>query len=267
MPGAFPLVKGTALRATKINSCGMPVAGPRNRLVTKGFVTATLTPVMRDAEDLEQVNAEGRVCVSDRTPPERRWYTAAIELCNVNPGLITMFTGWESVLDAADLPVGFRDSDVIESDYGIALEIWTSGKSEDDCGDAPTRDSVFTAPGSGRKYGYFLFGGTEWTLGDIAIGSTVATLTLTGRTIAMPWWGRGPYNVAAAEDGTAARLLVPTSAKEHLTVFRTPIAPPEPTEGNEPVALATSTIFTAPDFYYGGPADEPEADVAPPQAA
>src|SRR4051812_36839045 len=99
MPGSFPLVKGTALRATKINSCGMPVAGTRNRLVTKGFVTATLTPVNRDAQDLEQTNAEGRVCVSDRTPPERRWYTAAIELCNVNPGLITMFTGWESVLD------------------------------------------------------------------------------------------------------------------------------------------------------------------------
>lgn len=265
MAGAFPLVKGTRLRATRINACGMPIAGARNRLVTKGWVSLGLTPVMRDAQDLEQTNAEGRVCVSDRTPPERRWYTPALELCGVDPDVITMFTGWESVLDADDAPVGFRDSDVIESEAGIALEIWTSGKSEEDCADVPTKDSAFSAAGSGRKYGYFLFGGTEWTLGDITIGSTVATLTLTGRTIAMPAWGTGPYNVAADEDGDAVRLLEPTSTKEHLTVFRTPIAPPEPTDGA--VALATSTVFTAPNFYYGGPANEPAAVTAPAQVA
>ncbi|AYB70562.1 major tail protein [Mycobacterium phage Serendipitous] len=263
----FPLVKGTRLRATKVDSCGKPIAGPRNRLVTSGFVTLGLTAVMREAQDLTQDNAEGKECVSDRTAPERRWYTPALELCNVNPGLITMFTGWENLLDADDEVIGFRDQKEIESDYGIALEVWTSGKSEDDCGDIPTTDAALLDTSSGRKYGYFLFAGTEWTLGDITIGATVATLTLTGRTIAMPNWGKGPYNVQDDGTGTASRLLVPTSKKEHLTVFRTPIAPPEPTEGSQPVPLATSTVFVDPDFYYGGPAAEPAADVAPEQPA
>ncbi|ABD58334.1 major tail protein [Mycobacterium phage Orion] len=266
MPGIQP-VKGRRLRATKINSCGMPIAGPRNRLVTSGYVSLTLTPVMRDATDLTQDNAEGKECFADRTAPERRWWTPALELCNVNTGLLTMFTGWETLVDANDLPVGFRDQKEIESDFGVALELWSAGKMEEDCDEIPTSDDVLTDTSSGRSYGYFLFGGTEWTPGDITISGAVTTFTLTGRTIAMPAWGLGPYNVQEAANGTARRLLTPTSKKEHLTVFRTRIAPPDPTPGTEPVPLATSTLFTDPNFYYGGPDDEPAAVVAPAQSA
>ncbi|AYD82015.1 major tail protein [Mycobacterium phage Saguaro] len=265
MGATFPLVKGKTLRLTKINSCGMPIAGPRNRLVTNGYVSLGLTAVMRDATDLTQDNAEGKECVVDRTEPERRWYTPALELCNVDPDVVTMLTGWETVLDANDEVVGFRDDKKIESEFGVAFELWTSGKSEDDCPDIPDSDAILTQTGSGRKYGYFLFGGTEWVPGDITISAAVATLTLTGRTIALPHWGRGPYNVTHNAAGEPVRLLQPTSKKEHLTVFRTPLAPPEATDGA--VALATSTIFVDPDFYYGGPADEPAAETAPDQVA
>jgi hypothetical protein len=265
MAGSFPLVKGTRARFSKINACGMPVAGPRNRLVTSGYVSLGLTPVMREATDLTQDNAEGKECVTDRTEPERRWYTPALELCQVDPEVITMFTGWELLLDEDDNVVGFRDDKKIESDYGIAMELWTSGKSEEDCPEIPELDAALADVSSGRKYGYFLFGGTEWVPGDITISASVATLTLTGRTIAMSHWGRGPYNVQADAAGDAVRLLTPASKKEHLTVLRTPIAPPEPTDGA--VALGTSTIFVSPNYYYGGPAAEPPIDVAPPQAA
>ncbi|UYL88130.1 major tail protein [Gordonia phage Evaa] len=263
----FPIVKGTRLRATKINSCGLPIAGAANYLVTDGFVTASIEPVMKDAEELEQTNAEGKVCVKDRTPPERKYYNANLELCNVNTGLITMFNGWEQVLDWDDVPVGFRDQAEVEGDYGVALEIWTGGKADDDC-PTPTTDSIFSAASSGRKYGYLLLGGTEWTMGNIEIGAQVSTLTLTGISIAMPQWGRGPWNVAALDAaGTPGRLLQPTSAKEHITMFRTPVAPPEVTPGAQPCPLAIASLFTAPDFYFGGPANEPAADEAPEQAA
>lgn len=262
---AFPVVKGTRLRATKINACGMPVAGPGNRIVTKGFVSVGLTKVTKDAQDLTQENADGEICVQDRTPPVRRWYTPAIELCNVDPELITLLNGWQKVLDYEDNPIGFRDDPNVETDYGVALELWTGGRGDDDC-PTPEDDSIFSTGGTGRKYGYFLFGGTEWDLGDITIRAEVATFTMTGRTIAMPHWGRGPYNVAGTDAaGTPGRLLVPVGQKEHLTVFRTPVAPPEPTNGA--VSLQTSAIFTAPNYYYGGPANAPAADVAPEQAA
>ncbi len=265
MAGSFPLVKGKTLRLTKTTGCGMPVAGPRNRLVTNGFVSLGLTPVMRDATDITQDNAEGKECVVDRTEPERRWWTPALELCQVDPEVVTMITGWPLILDEDGNVIGFRDSKKIESDYAIAMELWTSGKSADDCPEVPTADAILTETGSGRKYGYFLFAGTEWVPGDITVAANLATLTLTGRTIAIPHWGKGPYNVQENAAGDAVRLLDATTKDEHLTVFRTGIAPPAATNGA--VALATSTVFTGTDYYYGGPADEPPIDVAPTQVA
>ena len=260
----FPVVKGVRARFTKINSCGRPIAGPANRLVTSGFVSVNLSPVMKDAEDLEQINAEGRVCVYDRTPPERKYFNTEIELCNVNTELIAMLTGWEQVLDHDDKAIGFRDQQDVESDYGVALEVWTGGRADGDC-PAPDEDSIFSTGGSGRHYGYFLLGGVEFTLGDISIEASVSTFTMSGITVAMPQWGRGPYNVAGTDAaGTPGRLLVPTSAKEHYTVFRTPVPPPEPTNGAVPLDITGK--FVAPNYYYGGPSNAPAADTAPDQA-
>ena len=265
MTGVFPVVKGVRLRATKINNCGLPVPGPRNRVVTDGFITATLTPVMRDAQELEQANAEGKICVADRTPPTRKWHTAEVNLCNVNTGLITLLNGWPQVLRYDDTPIGFQDQADVDGDYGVALEIWTGGKSEDDC-PVPSTDSIFSAPSSGKAYGYFLFGAVEFTLGPIEIGEQVSTFTLSGLTVAMSQWGRGPYNVAGTDAaGTPGRLLVPVGKDAHFTVFRTPVAPPEITTGGEPQALDIVGKFTAPDFYFGGPGNAPAADVAPEQ--
>jgi hypothetical protein len=263
----FPIVKGVRLRATKVNRCGLPIAGASNFMVTDGFVTAKIAAVMNDAKELEQVNAEGRVCVVDRTPPERKHYKVDIELCNVNTGLITMFNGWEQVLDYNDDAIGFRDQKTVDDDYGVALEIWTGGRSDDDCA-TQTTDSIFTAPGTGKKYGYLLIGATEFTLGDISVSAAVSTLTLSGISIAMPQWGRGPWNVAALDaNNTAGRLLEPLNEDSHYTFFRTPIEPPEPTVDQEPKALAISSIFTNPNYYFGGPASAPAANVAPNQPA
>lgn len=266
MPGIQP-VKGTRLRATKVNSCGKPIAGSRSRLVTNGYISVNLNPVMREAQDLTQQNAEGIDCFSDRTPPFRRWYTPAIELCNVNTGLLTMFTGWESLVDELAAAVGYRDSDTIESTYGVAIEVWTSGKMEDDCAVIPTTDATLSDASTGKSYGYFLFAGTEWAPGDIKISAAVSSFTLTGRTIAMPYWGHGPYNVQANSSGVARRLISATSNKEHLTVLRTPIAPPDPTPGHEPVALALASLFTGTNYYYGGPSNAAPIAIAPEQGS
>lgn len=261
----FPVVKGLALRATKTNNCGLPVEGPRSRLVTKGFVTVTASAVMNDAEELEQRNAEGKICVSDRTPPTRKHYNLVITLCNVNTGLITMFNGWEEILDHDDNAVGFQDQEEVDDQYGVVLEVWTGGRADSDC-PVPTLDSIFSQGSTGKNYGYLLVGGTEWVLGDIEIGASVSTFTLTGRSIAIPQWGRGPYNVAGTDaSGTPGRLLTPTNAKSHYYLFRTPVAPPEVTDGGNPVALDISGKFVGPNFYFGGPGNAPAADIAPDQ--
>lgn len=262
----FPVVKGLALRATKVNNCGLPISGPANRIVTTGFVTVTASAVMNDAEELEQKNAEGKVCVFDRTPPTRKYYTPTVTLCNVNTGLISMFNGWQQILDYASNAIGFQDQEEVDDEYGVVLEVWTGGRSDTDC-PIPTLDTVFSVGNSGQNYGYFLMGGTEWQLGDIEIGASVSTFTLTGRSIAIPQWGKGPYNVAGTDaNGTPGRLLVPTNSTSHYYLFRTPVPPPAVTNGGNPVSLDILGKFTAPNYYFGGPGNAPAATVAPAQS-
>ena len=261
----FPVVKGLKLRATRVNSCGLPIAGEANRIVTDGFVTFNIAPVMKDREELEQANAEGKICVQDTTPATRKHYTVEATLCNVNTGLITLLNGWTQVLGYDDEPIGFQDQEDVEGDYGVALEVWTGGRSDDDC-PVPTTDSLFSAPTAGKNYGYFLLGATEFVLGNIDIGAAISTFTMTGITIAMPQWGRGPYNVAAIDgSGTPGRLLVPVGEEPHFTLFRTPVEPPEVSPEGDPEALDILNVFTDPDFYFGGPGNAPAADVAPDQ--
>lgn len=261
----FPVVKGLALRATKTNNCGLPIQGPSNRIVTKGFVTVTATAVMNDAEDLEQRNAEGKICVADRTPPTRKYYTPTITLCNVNTGLIAMFSGWAQILDHNAQGIGFQDQEEVDDTMGVVIEVWTGGRADDDC-PVPTLDNIFSVGSSGKSYGYFLMGGTEWQLGDIEIGAQVSTFTLTGRSIAIPQWGKGPYNVAGTDaNGTPGRLLTATNAKSHYYMFRTPVPPPAETNGGNPVALDITGKFTGVNYYFGGPGNAPAIAVAPAQ--
>jgi hypothetical protein len=263
--GAISVVKGYKLRATKIDKCGRPIEGNANRIVTDGFIKLMLEPDVTQAEELEQKNAEGRVCVQSRTPPEIKRHKVTLDMCGIDPDLYSLFARFERILDHDGTPIGVADQTEIVGDEGVAIEVWTGGSDDGDCGEVPTNDeSIFSQAAAGLWYGYLAFGSTEWVPGSFNVEAAVANFSLSGITMKMPRWGRGPYNVARINaDGDAGRLLVPVGVKRHLTFFKTPIAPPDATDGARP--LSVESIFTDPDFYYGGPANEPAADVAPDQ--
>ncbi|WP_280498848.1 hypothetical protein [Nocardia cyriacigeorgica] len=255
----FGVVKGKLARFTLVDSCGMPIAGPRSRITTKGFVTFTASPQMREREELEQTNADGGVCVSDSTAPERKWWNVTLNLCKVNTCLYHMLTGWETVTGWDGKDIGFSDRKTVPSDRGVAIEVWTGVGVDDEC-DEPTSDDILTGGAAGgiTKYGYLLVGAVkEWGLGgDLEIAAQVSTFTLTGRTAAATRWGRGPYNVVATDAAnTAGRMLNPIKRDQHIRMFETTIAPPEPTPDCCPLIL--------PSPYYGPTA----VAVAPEQPA
>lgn len=266
----FPLLKGERLRATLVNSCGLPLEGPQNRIIIDSFVTVGLEPVMKDRTEIEQNNANGEVCISDNTPPSRKRYNATITLCDVNTCLFSKFTGWAQYLGWDGEAIGFDDSKKVNSDTGVAIEIWTGGKGAGDC-PVPADDGIFaSAVATSRKRGYVLFFAKEFTISGFEIGESVSTPVLTGITFPGYQWGRGPYNVQEIDAaGTAGRMITPiptsTEIESNLRVFRTAVAPPDAEE--ECCFLGVQQLFAAPDYYFGGPAGEPSADVAPAQPA
>jgi hypothetical protein len=266
------IVRGKSLRATKANRCGMPLEGEGNYTVTKGYVTVSLTPVLKDAEELEQQNADGEICGQDRTAPEIKWFEVSVEFCGVDTCLWTMLGGWAPVVDYAGNPVGFETSRKVVTDSGVVMELWSGTSSDNTCA-VPANDDVFGQSDAvtGEEFGYFLFGVKEWQLsGGLEIGRQVSTFTMSGITMDISAWGRGPYNVVPIDNQlTPGRLLSPVGSLvdgiSDIHFETTPITPPDPTDGC--CTLAVQSIFTAPNYYYGGPANEPAADVAPAQPA
>lgn len=263
----YTLIKGNRLRLTKVNSCGKPVAGPANYLVTDGFVRVSIDPVMKERKEIEQENAEGKVCFTDTTQAVRKYHNVKLEMCNINTQAITLLNGWPQVLDYADVPIGFEDLPDVDGDYGVMVEVWTTGRSEEDCA-VPLTDADLADTGSGRKYGYLAIAAKEWVLdGGLSVQADISTINFTGISLPPTGWGRGPWNVMEIDgNGTPGRLLTPMGRnKSHYRSFRTGIEPPAITPGDGLCELAIDTIFQAPDYYYGGTGGAPASDIAPAQ--
>lgn len=264
--GATAVVKGFTLRVTKVNSCGLPLEGAANRLVTKGFIRFNMAQEVKARNDLEQNNAAGEVIVSDSTPAQRKWWNTEIQVAKVDPDLFSLLCRWTRIVDPDGNPIGVRDRATVDGDTGVMLELWTGGEGDDDC-PPPTSDAIFSAPASGRNYGYIAITAKEFVSGDWTVEEAISTFTLSGRSFAPKQWGRGPYNVAnianAGDPVEAGRLLSDIYSEDddnHFVFFRTPVPPPSATDGAVPLDI--TGLFAGPPYYFGASA----ADVAPEQA-
>lgn len=223
----WPSVRGRRLRATKVDGCGRPVAGPCSTVVTDGFISIAYSNEIAEGEEIEQRKADGTLCVSSKGCPELKWIGVEIQLCGVDPDLITLLTGYETVLNYAGEGVGNRISSKVQCDGGVALEVWS---------DVP---GVVCGETGAQQYGYFLIPWlqngilTEWTIENAA-----ATFTLTGQSAKGSGWGVGPYDVDAQDAAnTPGPLLTPIGPDDHLDLHVTTIPPPDPSGGCQELVL------------------------------
>jgi len=217
----FSLVRGRAMRVTRLDGCGAVEGGANGAVVSDGFISVGLTAQTDEGTTISVTNAAGDICILDEPCPKFTGYDVTVEFCGVNPALIEIMTGQTSVGDGAATPnmVGFRMNSGIDAcDSGFALEVWSSvpaGACE---------------AGSGENYGYFLIpflkGGI---IGDFTIGNDVVNFTLSGaKSKDGSAWGKGPYDVVPDAAGTAeGPLLVDIDEKDHLHMQLTNVPPPE----------------------------------------
>jgi hypothetical protein len=208
------------MRVTKLNACGGYTAGPASVVVSKGFVSVAQTANYRDPDEYEVVNANGELCVNERSDSQLKWLDLVITLCDVDVEMINLMTGSPLVLDDAVSPnnVGFRTRENVTAHF--ALEVWT-----DLAGAA--------CVGSTQKYGYVLL---PWvrsgTVGDVTIENAAASFTVNARTSAGSQWGTGPYNVRNTAVAPApAKLLTAIGSTDHRHIEVVTLAPPSPACG------------------------------------
>lgn len=250
----LPIIKGYKIRATRVGRCGLPLAGPKNTIVTDGFIEFGLEREDSDGDEIEVKNAQGAVCATDRTFDQFKRYNTTLQLCGIHPDLISFFTDQAVVLDGDGDSAGLLTQTGGNENAGVALELWAGTGGGDDC-EAPEDDSIFDTIEEGEQPfdGFYLL--IPWVrggkLGDITInGTDAAEISVTGFTGSGAHWGRGPYNVVTDAEGKASRLLAPIPAKTHSLFQRTSVKPPENTNGA--VALTLPQPYFAATDGNGG---------------
>lgn len=223
-------VRGRRMRVTRLDACGIPVAGDCSQVVTDGFISIEFSPEIAEGEEIEIRKADGTLCVSDQGCPELKWINIEAQFCSVDPDLFSMMTGYETVLDYAGEAVGNRVSSEVQCDEGFALELWSDVPGQA-CGETRA-----------KPWGYFLL---PWVvsgiIGDFTIENDGTTFTFTARTKAGSGWGVGPYDVDPIDaDNTAGPLLTPIGPTDHMDMHLTTIEPPEPVCGCQPLEIDES---------------------------
>ena len=214
--------RGKMLRITKLNECGAVVEGVGSSLVAKAFVSATFTPNYQEVQEISVPDANGDICIEDRSPVALRWVDISLVICTLDPTMINLITGDPLVLDdATPTPntVGFRlDADLTGS-ASFGLEFW-SGITGQACD-----------PAGFTKYGYWLFPwvkDAQW--GEWVIQNDALTITLTARAVYGGDWGVGPYDIRrdAVTPATLEPLLTPIGATQpmHYEVSSAPLPTP-----------------------------------------
>lgn len=263
----FFSAKAFAIRFTKVGTCGIPLSGPANRFITKGFISVELAPQWIEGNDEVTKNAQGDPCMKSHTPGTRDYWTPTLTLCGVSPTVTNILTGWDVIADSEGRRIGNVDAEKVQTDGGVAVELWL-GQGEAESCQIITNDNDIGEL-SQKTYGYVIFFANEFKLQGITAAETISNFQLIGRTFPGYQWGKGLYNVITGKDSNdqviETRLPDNIWKKDsHVAWLATRVAPPI-TEMNDGEALPVDMdLFAKPPWYFGDQSNPP-VEVAPDQ--
>lgn len=213
----FSVVRGKRLRITRLDECGNPPESEAESalVVTKGFISVGMSSDVADGEDIEQRNADGDLCVQDKSRDQFKRWDLSIDLCEVDPHLLELVSNVRLEEDYDGNVVGVRGFQGANMD-AFALELWTG---------VPGEDCV---PGEPTTYGYLLLPFVvPGVLGDVTVENGATTFSVSGDTRGAGGWGVGPYDVVPTDaEHTPGPLGTPMADDEHHLLRTTTIAPP-----------------------------------------
>lgn len=180
-------VRGSVIRATRLDACGNPDPGASAVVVSKRISSVSIEEVTEDGTNIRDRNFGDELCVVDDAYTDLIGFSTEIALCGVDPDMISLFTGQPVVTNAAGDVVGFDANTGIDLDeFGFSLEVWSKI-----AGGACNNENGF------RNWGYtvfpFLKGGR---IGGFSFENAAVQFTISGaQTRDGNGWGVGPFDV------------------------------------------------------------------------
>lgn len=213
----YAQVRGSVIRVTRLDSCGIPDPGASAVVVSKRISTVSIDEVTEEGTNVRERNFADELCIVDDAFTQIIGYTADINLCGVDPDLVSLLTGQPVVTNAAGDIVGFDATTDIDLDsFGFSLEVWSriAGSACDVSGFRPWGYTVFPFLKGGRVGGFsFENGAVQFTI------SGAQTRDGNG-------WGVGPFDVDRDASDLPAPLNTPLGANTHYRNILVTLDPP-----------------------------------------
>lgn len=216
----FTPIGGHTVRVIKLDACGVVLTGVTScKIVSTGFVRVNRTAEYEEADEFIVKNANGDICVNERTSPVLKWLNLEIQFCSVDPEMFNLVSGAPLVMDdqATPVAIGFRTREGVIPSVNFALELWS-------------RTTGTACAGGSVQYGYYL---APWvvqgTIGDLVFENGPISFTVNARTKAGSPWGVGPYKVwneYLPVPATPAKLVSAITATDHDHLQLTTMPPP-----------------------------------------
>lgn len=225
----YAQVRGSVIRVTRLDACGNPDPGASAVVVSKKVSSVTIDEVTDEGTNIRERNFGDELCIVDDAFTQIIGYTGVINLCGVDPDLISVFTGQPVVKNAAGDVVGFDATTDIDLDsFGFAIEVWSriAGAACDPSGNRPWGYSVFPFFKGGR-------------LGGFSFENGPVSFTIQGaQTRDGNGWGVGPFDVDRDETNAPAPMHEPLGENTHYRNILVTLDPPAATCGAFALASA-----------------------------
>lgn len=245
----FAPIRGKRVRATVVDVCGTaPAAATANSLVvSNGFVTVQYAFDYQAGTEITQVNADGQLCINDRTCDQFKRIETTIDFCQVDPDMFTLTTGLPAEVDGAGVTQGFRVREGITCNQ-FSLELWTGVNGQAPC---PTSNQVDTITEGGAGLTSFTLtvsasGFGPATTASIAAAATAAQVQAALQLIINPA-GSGDVSVSGATSGPYTVTFTGELAAKAVTMTSTPTGG----SGTAVVAVVTAGGVVASGSSFG----------------
>lgn len=224
-------IRGTRLRLTRLDTCGVPIVGTSSVITTKGFISVKLTPQYETGTETILRNAGGEIALSDKAPDILKWWDVELAMVGVNPDALEMLAGYEIIIDNATDTVGVYYGEDIQT-AGTAVEVWTDIAGAGACA------------GGVARYGYLL---APFTTGykvtsEVTIQNEAVNATLVGLTKRNAQWGKGPHDDVTMNGPVVTQVAGPLITDfpddKHWLFMSTLVPPPAVTDPCKALALA-----------------------------
>lgn len=215
---SFQPILGKRLRITKLDECGNPSApGECGFVVTKGFISLSLSSDVESGNEIVTRTADGDLCVNERMADSFKRFTMEITWCGVDPCVLDLVTNAQPYTGATATDILGMTVPEGKVEGRFALELWT-GLSGQAC-----------EPGVEEASGYLLLPFVNaGVLGDLEVnGENAVDFSLTGAfTRGGNAWGTGPFDVVGDATGIPGPLPTAVDPLDHLLLISTDVAPP-----------------------------------------